>query len=285
MPDQYDFMAPVINNARKNAVVNPEDFKDSDGLLVCGKCGKRKQKLITLTRNGAEVPMVVPVMCKCKSDAYKQQKARDEQEKEMEAISKLRKDSLMDSRFRSISFKNFVLNQYNEKCFRLCKRYATAFDKMMEKNMGLLMYGGVGTGKTFAAACIANYLLDQKIPVVMISFIKLLEMLEKNTDNDIIQNLQSAKLLVLDDLGAERRTNYALEKVYNIIDARYRSKLPVILTTNLTMDEMMDAESMQYERIYDRIFEMCYPLEFKGMSWRKKAAFAKSNEMEKFLNG
>lgn len=285
MPDQYDFMAPVINNARKNAVVNPEDFKDSDGLLVCGKCGKRKQKLITLTRNGAEVPMVVPVMCKCKSDAYKQQKARDEQEKEMEAISKLRKDSLMDSRFRSISFKNFVLNQYNEKCFRLCKRYATAFDKMMEKNMGLLMYGGVGTGKTFAAACIANYLLDQKIPVVMISFIKLLEMLEKNTDNDIIQNLQSAKLLVLDDLGAERRTSYALEKVYNIIDARYRSKLPVILTTNLTMDEMMDAESMQYERIYDRIFEMCYPLEFKGMSWRKKAAFAKSNEMEKFFNG
>lgn len=285
MPDQYDFMAPVINNARKNAVVNPEDFKDSDGLLVCGKCGKRKQKLITLTRNGAEVPMVVPVMCKCKSDAYKQQKARDEQEKEMEAISKLRKESLMDSRFRSISFKNFVLNQYNEKCFRLCKRYATAFDKMMEKNMGLLMYGGVGTGKTFAAACIANYLLDQKIPVVMISFIKLLEMLEKNTDNDIIQNLQSAKLLVLDDLGAERRTSYALEKVYNIIDTRYRSKLPVILTTNLTMDEMMDAESMQYERIYDRIFEMCYPLEFKGMSWRKKAAFAKSNEMEKFLNG
>lgn len=285
MPAQYDFMAPVINNARKNAVVNPEDFKDSDGLLVCGKCGKRKQKLITLTRNGAEVPMVVPVMCKCKSDAYKQQKARDEQEKEMEAISKLRKESLMDSRFRSISFKNFVLNQYNEKCFRLCKRYATAFDKMMEKNMGLLMYGGVGTGKTFAAACIANYLLDQKIPVVMISFIKLLEMLEKNTDNDIIQNLQSAKLLVLDDLGAERRTSYALEKVYNIIDARYRSKLPVILTTNLTMDEMMDAESMQYERIYDRIFEMCYPLEFKGMSWRKKAAFAKSNEMEKFLNG
>ena len=285
MPDHYDFMAPIINNARKNAVVNPEDFKDSDGLLVCGKCGKRKQKLITLTRNGVEVPMVVPVMCKCKSEAYKQQQARDKQEKEMEAISKLRKESLMDSRFRSISFQNFVLNQYNEKCFRLCKRYATAFDKMMEKNMGLLMYGGVGTGKTFAAACIANYLLDQKIPVVMISFIKLLELLEKNADNDIIQNLQSAKLLVLDDLGAERRTSYALEKVYNIIDARYRSKLPVILTTNLTMDEMMDAESMQYERIYDRIFEMCYPLEFKGMSWRKKAAFAKSNEMEKFLNG
>lgn len=49
MPDQYDFMAPVINNARKNAVVNPEDFKDSDGLLVCGKCGKRKQKLIRVT--------------------------------------------------------------------------------------------------------------------------------------------------------------------------------------------------------------------------------------------
>ncbi len=285
MPDQYDFMAPIINNARKNATVNPDDFKDADGLLVCGKCGKRKQRFITITRDGTDVPMVVPVMCKCKSDAYKQQRARDEQEKEMEAISKLRQESLMDSRFRSISFKNFVLNQCNEKCFKLCKRYATAFDKMVEKNMGLIMYGGVGTGKTFAAACIANHLLDQKIPVIMISFIKLLELLEKNADSDIIQNLQAAKLLILDDLGAERRTSYALEKVYSIIDARYRSKLPVIITTNLTMDEMMSAESEQYDRIYDRIFEMCYPIEFKGMSWRKKAAFAKSNEMEKFLNG
>lgn len=285
MPDQYDFMAPIINNARKNATVNPDDFKDADGLLVCGKCRKRKQRFITITRDGTDVPMVVPVMCKCKSDAYKQQRARDEQEKEMEAISKLRQESLMDSRFRSISFKNFVINQCNEKCFKLCKRYATAFDKMVENNMGLIMYGGVGTGKTFAAACIANHLLDQKIPVIMISFIKLLELLEKNADSDIIQNLQAAKLLILDDLGAERRTSYALEKVYSIIDARYRSKLPVIITTNLTMDEMMSAESEQYDRIYDRIFEMCYPIEFKGMSWRKKAAFAKSNEMEKFLNG
>ena len=79
-----------------------------------------------------------------------------------------------------------------------------------------------------------------KVPVVMTSFVKILEAIQNNKDreSDLISRLNRTRLVIFDDLGAERGTDYALEKVYNIIDERYRKKLPMILTTNLTLDEM-----------------------------------------------
>ena len=97
--------------------------------------------------------------------------------------------------------------------------------------------------------------------------------------------MNSAKLLIIDDLGAERSTDFALEKVYNIIDSRYRAGLPMILTTNLTLKEMKEATDIRYSRIYDRIFEVCYPMEFTGPSWRKVEASRRFEEMRQFLEG
>ena len=158
---------------------------------------------------------------------------------------------------------------------------------MLEKNQGLLFYGGVGTGKTFAAACIANRLLELRVPVVMTSFVKLLDTMKgfQTDDQAMIAKLNRAKLLIIDDLGAERSTDTALEKVYNIVDSRYRAKRPVILTTNLSLDEMKDTLDIRYTRIYDRIFEMCYPMQFKGQSWRKAEAAHRFDEMKKLLEG
>lgn len=103
-------------------------------------------------------------------------------------------------------------------------------------------------------------------------------------ESDIIARMNSAKLVIFDDLGAERNTDYALEKIYNIIDSRYRRKLPMLLTTNLTIDEMKDEEDRRYSRIYDRIFETCYSMQFTGPSWRKKEASRRFTEMEKLFD-
>ena len=73
--------------------------------------------------------------------------------------------------------------------------------------------------------------------------------------------------------------------VYNIVDSRYRAKRPVSLTTNLGIDEMKETMDIRYSRIYDRIFEMCYPMQFKGQSWRKAEAAHRFDEMRKFLEG
>ena len=96
---------------------------------------------------------------------------------------------------------------------------------MMTKNQGLLFYGDVGTGKTFSAACIANYLLNRKIPTVMTSFVKIIgnaDLRNREESMYFTDRLNRAKLLIIDDLGAERGTDYALERVYDIIDSRYR---------------------------------------------------------------
>ena len=128
-------------------------------------------------------------------------------------------DSLMDDKFRESTFDTFHQTKNNARNLRLCRRYAEAFPEMVKKNQGLLMYGNVGTGKTFAAACIANYLLDRKVPTVMTSFVKIVDSADlknRETANAFISRLNRARLLIIDDLGAERGTDYALERVYDI---------------------------------------------------------------------
>ena len=188
---------------------------------------------------------------------------------------------------RSFTFDRSWDKPFLRENIRKCREYVEHWPENLRQNLGLLMVGKPGRGKTYAAACIANYLLSRRRSVVMTSFVKLLESMMnfKEDDSVLISRLNRAKLLIIDDLGAERSTDFALEKVYNIVDSRYRAKLPVILTTNLSMDELMQATDIRYTRIYDRIFEMCYPLEFVGRSWRKTEANRRFKEFETFLEG
>ena len=123
------------------------------------------------------------------------------------------------------------------------------------------------------------------IPVVMTSFVKILQNIQGNPDEEerIMAGLNAAKLLIIDDLGAERSTDYALEKVYNIIDSRYLSGKPLILTTNMTLKDMQESEDIRYRRIYDRIFEMCFPVRFAGRSRREKAASKRFDAMKNLM--
>ena len=73
----------------------------------------------------------------------------------------------------------------------------------------------------------------------------------------LLDRMQSYSLLVLDDLGAERDTAYAAEQVFNVVDARVQTGLPLVVTTNLSVKEMQEADSMQLKRIYDRVLELC----------------------------
>lgn len=270
------------------------DYYDSGGFLVCGKCHTRRQVEVNMPDLKAvpfdpkkKVRVKMPVSCRCRAERRYQEEQMLQQDKDMRAMEALKRQSLMDERLRDVSFDSFRKTNDNAYNLKLCLRYANHFDEMLAKNQGLLFYGGVGTGKTFAAACIANHLLNQRIPVIMTSFVKLLESMQGFSEDDsaLIARLNRAKLLIIDDLGAERSTDYALEKVYDIVDSRYRAKLPIILTTNLSMTELKESTDIRYTRIYDRIFEMCYPMQFKGQSWRKVEAARRFDAMKNFLEG
>lgn len=290
MNSNIDFLGPIIANARAANPPEEGDYYDGEGFLVCGKCHTRRECIVqvpVIDRQGETRDLKVSVLCECRVKAKEAEEERLRQEKEMKVVNALKGKSLMDEQAAAAVFSNFRETKDNARNLRICRRYAEHFDEMIEKNQGLLLWGDVGTGKTFAAACIANYLLERRIPVVMTSFVKLLASMQgfREDEDKLITQLNRAKLLIIDDLGAERGTDFALEKVYNIVDSRYRAKKPVILTTNLTLKEMKETTDIRYSRIYDRIFEVCYPMQFTGMSWRKVEAARRFDEMKNLLEG
>lgn len=275
----------VLDSIADSAGSLPDDYIGSDGLLYCGQCNTRKEREI-IWFDGK--PKKVPVMCKCRAEEERMKKEQMQKEEEMRSIQRAKVSSMMDDTFRTACFANYQIRNGNERHLKVAKKYCIEFSKMYERNQGLLFWGTVGTGKSYTAACIANYLLEANTSVVMTSFVRILQEMQgfdREREETFTNKLNSVKLLIIDDLGAERSTDYALEKVYGIIDNRYRAKKPLILTTNLTLRQMQEATDIRYARIYDRIFEMCYPMEFSGVSWRKREAAQRYEETRKILEG
>ena len=275
----------VLDSIADSAGSLPDDYIGSDGLLYCGQCNTRKKREI-IWFDGK--PKKVPVMCKCRAEEERLKKEQMQKEEEMRSIQRAKVSSMMDDTFRTACFANYQIRNGNERHLKVAKKYCIEFSKMYERNQGLLFWGTVGTGKSYTAACIANYLLEANTSVVMTSFVRILQEMQgfdREREETFTNKLNSVKLLIIDDLGAERSTDYALEKVYGIIDNRYRAKKPLILTTNLTLRQMQEATDIRYARIYDRIFEMCYPMEFSGVSWRKREAAQRYEETRKILEG
>ena len=101
--------------------------------------------------------------------------------------------------------------------------------------------------------------------------------------NQFIDSLNRYSLLIIDDLGIERNSEFALEQVFNVIDSRYRSKKPLIVTTNLTLEELNNPADMAHSRIYDRILERCAPIRINNRNIRKDNASANLQEAKKIL--
>ena len=145
---------------------------------------------------------------------------------------------------------------------------------MRTENIGYLFWGGVGTGKSYLAACIANALMEKEIAVRMTNFATILGDLAASFEgrNEYISRLCRYPLLILDDFGMERGTEYGLEQVYSVIDSRYRSGKPLIVTTNLTLDDLHNPEDTAHSRIYDRLTSMCPRSAFTGDNFRQETA-------------
>ena len=158
---------------------------------------------------------------------------------------------------------------------------------MKARSLGLLLWGDVGTGKSFFAGCIANALLDQGIPVLMTNFSRILNTLTgmySDDRNQFVDSFNKYSLLIIDDLGIERGTEFSLEQVFNVIDSRYRSKKPMIVTTNLTLDELKHPVDLAHARIYDRILERCVPLKINNQNIRELNAAANMQEARKLFD-
>ena len=118
----------------------------------------------------------------------------------------------------------------------------------------------------------------------MTNFSSILNDLFSESDkNKYLDRLNDHNLLIIDDLGIERGTEYVLEQVYNIIDTRYKSGRPLIITTNLTLEELNYPADVQHKRIYDRVLGMCVPVKFIGVNFRKQEATTKMSTAKRLF--
>ena len=278
---------------QKNALASNAGENDyvKDGLLHCGICGTPKQCRIAVPESARELigtDEIFPhVMCKCQRDAQEAEAAEERARVIAENIRRIRSAGLMDARLYDADFDKCIIDASNTKALRISKKYAESFERMEAENQGMLFYGPPGTGKTFAAACIANALIARNVFVIMTSFVKLLRIAYKGGAEWIrtTENLTGARLLIIDDLGAERDTDTALEHVYGIVDDRYRAKKPVIFTTNLGLSDLKNPGNIRAARIYDRVLETCYPVAFAGVSWRQHEAANRFEAMKALMDG
>jgi DNA replication protein DnaC len=136
----------------------------------------------------------------------------------------------------------------------------------------LVLMGDVGTGKTFAGGCIVNALEDLGHPCLMTSFSRLEKVLfdMKEGKRSFLDKLLLFDLVLFDDLGVERDTEYMTEQVTGILNSFYRAGIPMIVTSNYTPKQLTGAEDIRKKRVYDRLLERCHPILVDGESRRKQ---------------
>ena len=257
------------------------DYYGKDGLLYCGKCHAPKEMffakgIVLMGRNRH------PIECACCKAKREQQEVAIRQQKHRDLVRRLKAEGFSDTAMLNWTFEN---DNGHSPQMHHAHRYVEQWQTMRAENLGLLLWGSVGTGKSFLAGCIANALMEQEVPVRMTNFARIMNELNSSFSgrNAVVDRLCRYPLLIIDDFGMERGTEYALEQVYNIVDSRYRSQKPLIVTTNLTLDEIRHPQDTAHARIYDRILEMCVPVSCIGASFRKENAQKKLESIKSLI--
>lgn len=259
----------VIIDTADAADCTPGDYiSPADGLKYCGKCHTPKEAFFPdgISFNGSNKH---PAHCECAAKALAKKEAEEERKRHRNNVAMLRAEA-----FRDIPAALWRFDTAPQMTAQLtkAKQYAEKWDSFRQNGIGLLLFGDVGTGKTYAAGCIANALIDREISALMVSVSDVVNRMQGSfgADRDsYMKFLMRPDLLILDDLGAERDTSFGKERVFDVINRRRLTGKPMIVTTNLPLSTMQKAQDMGDRRIYDRILEVCVPIRFDGESFRK----------------
>lgn len=276
-----DGIIKIAETARKGEDGHEDDDIGEDGLLTCSRCRKPRQMVLDVPLIGERI---VPIMCDCDKAKKEQEEARRRAIEEMERIKQMRAMGITNKDYLEKTFAND--KGYDPAMASIAMKYVINRKEMQAENMGLLLHGSTGGGKTYWAAAIANAMIDNGCSALITTVPQLITAMSKDYERDkadILARVANVRFLVLDDIGFERQTQYAAEKMFEIIDTRYRAKRPLIVTTNLTLDEIKNPSTMEYKRVFDRIVEMCQPVYVSGEGRRTVLAREKSIKAREIL--
>lgn len=257
------------------------DYLNDEGLLMCGYCHTPRQMVLDVPLIGQRI---VPVLCRCDQERREAEEARRKAEEEQQRINAMRRIGITSANYRAMTFA--ADDGSDPKTAAIARRYVDKRADMLRENIGLLLHGGVGGGKTFWAAAIANAMIDNGCSAMITTIPALISAMSQDFESEktrILDQITRVRFLILDDVGFERQTSYAAEKMYEIINARYLSGRPLIVTTNLSLQEISNPENMDYKRVFDRMIEMCQPIHISGEGRRKAISKAKAQTAREIL--
>lgn len=246
-------------------------YKNAEGFWTCKECGGVRQMRLDLI--GKEI--VVPCLCPCQAARRDAEEQRLKAEEMRQGISRLRRKGMTSPAYLACTFA--ADDSPHSKASQFCRRYVEQWPEMYRNNHGILLTGAVGTGKSFYAAAIANAVIDLGYPAIVTSAPRYMESLRMSRHpEEIIDSYARCSLLVLDDLGSERSTEYADERIFDLIDRRYLEQKPLIVTTNLSLEDLQHPQTDHEARTFDRVLELCnLHLSLGGTSRRKKITLNK----------
>ena len=253
--------------------------KKTDKLsIVCETCGEPLFQEIEMLGSADGKKYIVPRTCKCRKD-----EAKRWAEKEAHEALEVKRERMIPSRYgRECRFEN----ANDTKAIRAMKFYVENWDEMKTKP-GSMLYGTVGTGKTYAAYCAANALIEKGVSVYINRILNIADSMFGDRENyyHMLDRVKKCELLILDDFGADRDTSFMNEQAFKIVDARIETGRPMIVTTNLTPEVMMSEKDYERKRVYDRIIGNTTPVKCVGKSMREEAYKQNKKEMTEKLMG
>ena len=245
----------------------------------CGKLLDLKDYRALYENNYIENIATAYSRCNCE-EANKIWKRYDELiEKEklrdfnLKQIDKLFQNNNLGKRQLNSTFENYKITNKNKKAYENAKNYA---NKLIngETDKGLFITGTYGVGKTYLASCIANEVIKNENTVVFGTLIQLLDYIKDTykdsdiSDKEYLNLYSSVDLLIIDDLGKEKPTEWVLEKLFLIVNNRYNNYLPIVITTNYNRNQLrerlcINKNYSMVDSIISRLYEMCGGIEIK----------------------
>lgn len=270
--------AEVIGSIVQNAMAaNPSagtEYMGEDGFLHCGVCGEPVQQYVEELKKFLPGG-IAPTQCRCTREKFRLLREEDERRKAAERVAELQRLGFSDPAYMRNTFDRD--NGSSPEAREAAEWYVEHFPELKAEGKGMLFIGGTGIGKTFYACCIANALIQKGVPVWVTTMQPLLRKAGDFAAADSVFNqVKSVELLILDDFGTTQNSARNLDLMFELIDARARSGLPLIVTTNLTPEDL-NTDDIGLKRVYSRIKAMCCtceksPVRMAGADLREQSA-------------
>ena len=228
-------------------------FADGDyiqnNIIYCGVCGAAKETMQDTENGTIYFPVVHWHDVRERNKAGKQNGMKANCFDGSDVFAKATLDDLHAPKSIELEARNFI-NAFNA-----------------GERKGLLLFGGVGVGKSYLAAALCNRLIHDGVKCKFTSLRQIIQDTQGFGEaSKAMKKLLEFEVIVLDDFATERNTAYGYERVFDIVDTLYRAQKTLIVTTNLTREAIAKSSD---PRIMDRLKEICHCVEYTGENKRQ----------------